>query len=645
MIHARKNENHDDAGSRQSLRRTAYSGAMSRRLTRTLGSSPALRSLLVIVALAVGLSLAALPRLERYFLLQSATREEATLRLATESLRSALYRTDVLPHLLAERPILTSILRDPDNQGLVPYGNEQLRQTALTLNVADIWLMDTTGLTVAASNYRRDTSFVGRRFDYRPYFSAALAEGRGRFHALGTTSGQRGYYFAAPVLDGTEIVGVVAVKILMDEFETTWRDSPNTIVVTDPSNVIFLSDRTDWHFNSLGPIPEPALETIAATRQYPLDQLQLLQTERRALTPGHDLLTVTGADGREEFVTSTGLIAAVGWRVSVLTPTGPALVQARQTLALIVLVFLFAGLVAVLFLQRRARLVERLDQQRQHREQLERRVAERTADLNSANAQLVQEVEERRATEQRLRQTQTELVQAGKLAALGQMSAALSHEFNQPLAAVKAYAENAATFLDRDRPEDARKNVGLISQMADRMASISKHLRNFARRPQEKIGPIPLVAVLNDALDLMAPKLNGANATVHYDPPVQEIMVMGGRVRLQQVLVNLLSNALDAMETLNSPAIEIAILGDGNRHRVEVRDQGPGLTEDTLAHIFDPFFTTKSPGKGLGLGLSISYNIVRDFGGTLAARNHPEGGAVFIVDLAQAPDQQAVAAQ
>jgi two-component system C4-dicarboxylate transport sensor histidine kinase DctB len=621
---------------------------MTRRLTRTLGKSLALRSLVVIVALAVGLSLAALPRLERYFLTQAAAREEATLRLATESLRGALSRTEVLPGLLAERPILARILRDPDNQGLLPYANEQLRQTSLTLDVADIWVMDTEGLTIAASNYRRETSFVGRRFDYRPYFTQALSEGRGRFHALGTTSGQRGYYFAAPILDGTEIVGVVAVKILLDGFETTWRDSPNTIVVSDPANVIFLSDRVDWHFSSLGPLPEAALDTIADTRQYPLDQLRLLQTEREALVPGHDLLRVRGSDGVEEFVTNTGLIAAVGWRVSVLTPTRPAIIQARQTLALVVLLLLFAGLVAVLFLQRRARLVERLEQQRQHREQLERRVAERTADLNTANTQLVQEVEERRATERRLRQTQSELVQAGKLAALGQMSAALSHEFNQPLAAVKAYAENAATFLDRDRTEDARKNIGLISQMADRMASISKHLRNFARRPQDKIGPIPLLAVLDDALELMAPKLKAAGAELHYTRPQAELEVMGGRVRLQQVLVNLLSNALDAMERLDAPQIEITVLTEGSRRRVEVRDRGPGLTEETLAHLFDPFFTTKSPGKGLGLGLSISYNIVRDFGGTLAARNHPEGGAVFSVDLAASDartSSEAVAAQ
>lgn len=596
------------------------------------------------VLLAVLLGLAMLPRVERYFLGQAAMREEATLRLTTEALRGALSRTEVLPGLLAERPILTRILRDPDNQGLLPYANEQLRQTVLTLGVSDIWVMDVTGLTIAASNYRRDRSFVGRRFAYRPYFTEALANGRGRFHALGTTSGERGYYFAAPVLDGTEIVGVVAVKITLDDFEATWRESDNTIVVTDPANVIFLSDRADWHFASLAPIPDAARAAIERTRQYPLGRLRPLDIERRGLMPGREILTVRAATGDEAFVMNTGLIASAGWRVTLLTPVGPAIGQARQAVALAVLGMMLAGAVAVLFVQRRARLVERLEQQRRYREQLEQRVEERTADLNAANARLRQEVDERTAAEKRLRQTQTELVQAGKLAALGQMSAALSHEFNQPLAAVKAYAENAATFLDRDRPGDARENITLISKMADRMATISKHLRNFARRPQDRTAPVPLLAILDDALDLMAPRLGAAGARVVYERPSGAITVMGGQVRLQQVLVNLLSNALDAMELRAEPVIEIAVISDGNRRRVEVRDHGPGIGADALEHLFDPFFTTKSPGKGLGLGLSISYNIVRDFGGTLAARNHPEGGAVFVVDLAAA-DPESMAAQ
>jgi two-component system, NtrC family, C4-dicarboxylate transport sensor histidine kinase DctB len=605
----------------------------------------AMRNLALLVLLAIGLSFAALPRIERYFITQTGAREEATLRLATASLRSALSRTEALPALLAERPILSQILRDPDNQGLLPFANEQLRQTALSLDLADIFILDLDGTTIAASNYRRERSFVGRNFAFRPYFIDALSQGRGRFHGLGTTSGQRGYFFSAPIIDNTEILGVVTIKILLDTFEQTWRDGDNTILVTDPSNVIFLSDRADWIFNTVGPVPEPAIEAISATRQYPLDRLRPLNATRESLGPTMEILRVEGDDGTEEFVTNIGLIAAAGWRVWVLTPTANAVLQARQMLALLILAALFAGLAGALYLQRRARLFERLTQQRLYQEMLEARVAERTADLHDANTQLTQEVEERRATELRLRRTQSELVQAGKLAALGQMSAGLSHEFNQPLAAVKAYAENAVTYLDRDRPDEARKNVGLISQMADRMAAISKHLRNFARRPQEKIGPIPLLSVLDDALALMGGRITAAGAEIVFARPEAEIMVMGGQVRLQQVLVNLLSNALDAMEGIDHPRIEIDIAADGARWQVRVRDHGAGLSRSAQEQLFDPFFTTKSPGKGLGLGLSISYNIVRDFGGTLAAHNHSGGGAVFVVDLAAATASDEVAAE
>ena len=605
----------------------------------------ATRNLALLVLLAIGLSFAALPRIERYFVTQTGAREEATLRLATASLRGALSRTEALPSLLAERPILAQILRDPDNQGLLPFANEQLRQTALTLDLADIFVMDLEGTTVAASNYRRETSFVGRNFAFRPYFTDALAQGRGRFHGLGIASGQRGYFFSAPIIDNTEILGVVVVKILLDGFEQTWRDGDNTILVTDPSNVIFLSDRADWVFNTLGPVPEPAIEAISATRQYPLDRLRPMNAVRESLGPTMEILRVETDGEVQEFVTNIGLIAAAGWRVWVLTPTVYAIRQARQVLALMILAALFAGLAGALYLQRRARLLERLAQQRLYQAMLEARVVERTADLNDANTQLTQEVEERRATEARLRRTQSELVQAGKLAALGQMSAGLSHEFNQPLAAVKAYAENAATYLDRDRPDEARKNVGLISQMADRMAAISKHLRNFARRPQEQIGPIPLLSVLDDALALMGGRIATAGAEIAFDRPEAEIMVMGGQVRLQQVLVNLLSNALDAMEDQPRPRIEIDIAATGTRWQVRVRDHGAGLSQSAEAQLFDPFFTTKRPGKGLGLGLSISYNIVRDFGGTLSAHNHKDGGAVFVVDLAAAAASGEVAAE
>jgi two-component system C4-dicarboxylate transport sensor histidine kinase DctB len=462
-------------------------------MTDASPASPRLRRsikvLVLCVAVALALSVAALPKAERYFLTQAGLSSDATLRLATEVLRGSLSRAEALPSLLAERPILRTLLRDPTNSGVLPFSNEQLRQTALALDVADVYVMDPSGLTIAASSYRTDRSFIGRNFNYRPYFTQALAGGTGRFHALGTTSGERGYFFAAPVIEDTDIVGVVAVKITMDRFEDTWRDGGADLIVTDSSNVVFMSSRQDWLFRTLGVVNEAMLERIAETRQFPLDRLTPLPQQRVPLTDDLDLITLTSKGIQSEYITGLRLIAAAGWRVSILTPTGPARAQAQLTLTVAVLAILLTGMLGAVVLQRRHRLLERLEDQRETQALLEQRVAERTADLKA-------EVAERTATAQQLRRTQTELVQAGKLAALGQMSAALSHEFNQPLAAVKAYADNAATFLDRGRADEARKNVSHISDMADRMASISKHLRIFARRPQEKIGPIPLFPVI-----------------------------------------------------------------------------------------------------------------------------------------------------
>ncbi|SDX82760.1 sensor histidine kinase [Citreimonas salinaria] len=613
--------------------------------SRSLFRKP-LPGLILAAMLGTG-ALVAWPALERHFLIRAAMRDEATLRLVTEVLRGALSRTEALPALIAERPILARVLRAPDATGLIPFANEQLRLTALSLDVSDIYLMDRQGDTLAASSYRAERSFIGQNFAYRPYFTDAIGTGVGRFHALGTTSGERGYYFAAPVLDGTEILGAVAVKITLDQFEDAWAQSDSTVAVYDTSNVVFLSDRADWRFRSIGPVSELAIERIAQTRQYPLDAVSALPLRRVPLADGLTRATLDGDGGRESFVLQEGLIAAAGWRVAVLTPAGPATAQAAAALALAGLIVLLGALVAAFFGQRRARLLERLEAQRSQHALLESRVRDRTRDLDDANRRLRAEVEERRAAEARLRRTQAELVQAGKLAALGQMSAALSHEFNQPLGAVKSYAENALTFLDRGRMAEARDNVGRISRMADRMATISQHLRNFARRPKDHVGPVPLRAVVEDAVEIMQARLARSGVTLRGpDWPDAPVWAMGGRVRLQQVLVNLLANALDAMADDPAPAINLVLEATEDTLALRVRDHGPGLGDGDLPQVFDPFFTTKDPGRGLGLGLSISYNIVRDFGGTLTAANAEGGGAVFTVTLRRAaPQAQETAAE
>ncbi|WP_425090515.1 ATP-binding protein [Tropicimonas sp. S265A] len=601
------------------------------------------RAFAAVLIVSLAFAMIAFPRLERLFLLEAGEQGRTSLRLATEGLNGALRQYAPLPGLVAERNSLRALLADPGNTDLQAEVNEDLRQTAFRLKASDIYVMDITGYTVAASNYLKDAPFIGRSFNFRPYFTQALEGGLGRYFALGTTSGERGVFYAAPIEVGTRIVGVVALKFTVDGFEETWRDAPYTVMVSDLLGVVFMSDRVDLHFRALSPLSERDRQQIASSRQYPLDQVRPLPNTQAPLNADLYLRSFDEDGMPARYVSAQTRIPDIGWDVTILVPTGPARTRAFAVLAIGLLVTTAGGLALAIYLQRRARLMDRIAAQSAAQEMLETRVAQRTADLNRANAQLTEEVEERRATEAQLKRTQAELVQAGKLAALGQMSAALSHEFNQPLAAVKAYADNAQTLMERDRLEDAKDNIGRISQMADRMAAISRHLRNFARRPQEDVLPTPLTRVIEDALAMMDVRIKAQGTEVVSALPADEVWVAGGHVRLQQVVVNLISNALDAMEGLDGQRIELKLDTTADRCRLRVRDTGPGIDETEKTQIFDPFFTTKGPGKGLGLGLSISYNIVRDFGGKITAETHADGGAVFVLDLERrlAPHEQA----
>ena len=279
----------------------------SRRQAWALG----LGALLCLALLAVSL---ALPRLERLFLQRLGTEAEATQTLVREVLRGELDRAAPLPALMAERPILRQVLAEPENQGLLPFVNEQLRQSAMALDVSHIYLLDRTGRTVASSNYRSELSFVGRNFGYRPYFTRALAGEPARFHAVGTTTGQRGYFFAAPVIEGLEIVGVLAVKVTLDGFEENWRQGAYSVLVTDSNDVVFLSDRIDWHLALIDTLSEEGRAEITRTRQYPLAQLRGLDLERAPLSDSLDEVSIaSGAPegGAQHYVAHTGLIAAV----------------------------------------------------------------------------------------------------------------------------------------------------------------------------------------------------------------------------------------------------------------------------------------------------------------------------------------------
>lgn len=590
-------------------------------------TTSALLSLFVLASIIV--SLIAAPVLERYFQMQVGLRSKDTLKLTVAGLNGALHRYEALPFLIAKKSVLVELLNTPDDEALVMAVNEELRLSAERLKASDVYIMDVSGTTVATSNYRKERSFYGRNFAYRPYFTQALEGGTGRFFALGITSGERGYFFAAPIEYEERIIGVVALKFTVDGFEQAWRDADHQMMVSDVNGVVFMASRPDWHFKTLQPLNAEQLREIGTNRQYPIGELEPLDNKVTPLGGTVERVLITDGGITSEYVSTAIYVANAAWTVRILVPATQARTHTLATLLIVVLVIMLIGLATAFYLQRRAQLLERLETQKAAHDQLEARVAERTVDLHRSNEQLMGEIVERKAAENRLRATQAELVQAGKLAALGQMSAALSHEFNQPLAAVKSYADNAVKLLDIGRTAETRENVTRISDMADRMAQISRHLRNFARRPGEKTRPVLVVQIINDAKALVQPRLNSVNAALAFDPPDTDIQVLGGHIRLQQVIVNLLSNALDAMNDQQYPQIEVGLEDLGDHCKVTVRDHGAGVAEEDLERVFDPFYTTKQPGEGMGLGLSISYNIIKDFDGDLKVSNHPDGGAVF----------------
>ncbi|MBW8447848.1 MAG: sensor histidine kinase [Arenimonas sp.] len=563
---------------------------------------------------------------------EASLQASSALRLAVSALGGHLSRYEPLPALIADHDDIKALLRAPSDPTLRETANTYLQQINTLLRSSDIYVMTMDGETISASNYDGPASFVGQNFSYRPYFQDAARGLQSRFYALGTTSLKRGYYFASPVSVDGAIRGVIVFKVDIDSIEASWKGGEYKIFVADPEGIIFMTGSAEWLYSAILPLDAARLARTQASRRYadaPLKELPLRESEEG----GHRLMTVTGAGSSREYLVLSHYMPEADWTVNVLMDTASVRGQARTVVIALILFVCLAGLAIAILLQRRARTTERLRLEEKARNELEHRVAERTADLARVNQQIELEIAERRLTEQELRKTQADLIQAGKLAGLGQMSAALSHEFNQPLAAAKTYADSAALLIDRGRTAEARDNLSRISGLVDRMASISRHLRNFARKPNEKLGPVGLDAVIDDTLEIVAARLKAADATLDVDLGRHPPAVVAGPVRLQQVLVNIITNAADAVEGRADRTIELKARRKGAKILLTVRDHGPGVPAAITERIFDPFFTTKGVGKGLGLGLSISYNIVKDFGGSLSVTNHAEGGAVFRIEL------------
>ncbi|MFD0915450.1 ATP-binding protein [Pseudahrensia aquimaris] len=581
---------------------------------------------------------------ERQFLERDAARNASTLELIRTGLDSTLARYETLPSLLAERGAIKLVLADPTGSDHAAKVNLELKQLADQVDASDIYILNAAGDAIAASNFDKERSFLGKNYAYRPYFTGAISGELTHYFALGTVSLKRGYYFAAPVTIGQRIIGAVVVKIEVDRLENAWRESGADVIVTDANGIIFMASDKGRLFKAIRPLSVETIAAIETSRQYPISQVQELNanlTEATSSDPA--LLALEQAGTTTTYLASLTALPSANWTLISLRDRNETRGQAFYAVASGVMALLLVMGTIAMLVSRRTRA--RIEKQREAntRELLEETVETRTRDLNTLNSQLRLEIKEREAAERRLRTTQNELIQAGKLAALGQMSAALSHELNQPLAAVKSYADNAKAYLKRNETQKATSNIERISSMADRMAQLSKNLRTFARKPKEMLDSISLKSAVHGALEIMAPRLKATKARIVNQVHDESMFVRGGDIRLQQVIINLINNALDAMESADKPQVELAAQEFGDEITFTVRDHGPGIPDDVMETLFDPFFTTKPVNEGLGLGLSISYNIIQDFGGSLKARNHPDGGAEFSITLQRAEAMQSAA--
>ncbi|MBG7352689.1 two-component system sensor histidine kinase DctB [Pseudomonas aeruginosa] len=553
---------------------------------------------------------------ERYYSEQLAEQNRQTLDLYVANLLGTLRRYEELPQILGGLPVLRQALQQPGDPLLQKIANEALADIRRRTGADVIYLLQPDGTTQVASNWAQADSFVHRNFAFRPYYREAMQGRLARFFGLGTTSIKRGYYFASAVKEGSRIIGVLVVKVDLEHIERLWGNSPEQLLVIDNYGVVILSSREDWRFHASRPLSAAERDEIHANIPYPVQDPKPLRLQQSA------------------WLSQSRTLPETGWTVSIYAPRTLIERPVRSVLLIGGATLLALLLLLTLLTLSRRHYLDRIALEAEAKRQLEERVLERTRELENANAQLQQEVHEREQAQRELMRAQDEVVQAGKLTALGTMSASISHELNQPLAAIRSYADNARVLLDHQRTEDARGNLEQISDLTTRMASIIAHLKAYARGARRAPENVQLQPASEDALSMVASRRRAMNVELLRDVPDAPLWVQAGETRLRQILGNLLTNALDALAE-KAPPRRLWVIASQDQHGVTLtlRDNGPGFSEDALAHAHEPFFTTKTTAKGLGLGLAICDNLLRALGGRLEMGNHLEGGAVVRLHL------------
>ena len=581
------------------------------------------RALPVILAAAAALAFGALVWLvAATWLSRSALRD---LRMAADRVavqQNRLFASDLtpfrlLPVVLGEYTDLVDALRRGDPAARQRM-DDKLRTLAERTGAPVLYLMDRNGDTVSASNADTPESFVGRNYRFRPYFVRAMREGATEYYAVGNVSGRPGLFLTRRIGTAADPAGVVAVKVEFDKLVDIWRGDPGQTFVIDRRGIILFATDPTERFRTTRPLTPADRVAIASADQFGGAPLS---PSRYAWEPDG---IARGPDATR-LIVQTVAMPVPGWRLVHVAPVAEAMRDAAYLARLIGLVaVLVAGLVAALLLWRITRAADAA----RERAVLEAAVANRTAELRA-------EIAERTRIDQRFREAREELAQANRLGSLGSITAGLAHEINQPVATIRTLSENARAHLGAGRIDRVAANLDSAIALTAKIGAITQEMRRFARRGTGNVGPVPLDAVVAGTRLLIGDRFRTAGVRLDW-PPGGQPAVIAGRVRLEQVLVNLLQNALDAVAGRLEPQVALTIEALSDRVLLSVADSGPGIDPAIADQIFDPFVTGRP--DGLGLGLGIVRDIVTAFDGTVRVVPSPLGGAAFEVAVARAQE-------
>lgn len=553
-------------------------------------------ALLAIFMLAVGTVYITNQLLTARFTQSTLQRAQLRLALYSGNMVSELQRNSIVPRLLASDAELIGALNSNDYQRT----SQRLLSFVDEIGAAAILLLDSDGLVVAATNRNR----LGETQRNLPHFREAARASQTVFTTHKHDTDVYDFAYSRKILSNNKPLGVIVVEVDLRKFQSAWAGISDAVIVAAAGGQILLATENSW-------VGLPEWEALAL-RSAPSAIDRAIQATQDWTVLSADAYMQGKAVMRQEIQ-----VPFRGWNMVLFTTYGGIRQRVNAVLALEIMGFSIFLALAFYQLSRQT-LIRALFFQQE------------SVDLRQLNIRLQREISERKKVEKNLEVAEQTLAQSSKLAALGEMSAAVSHELSQPLAAMKTYLAGAKLLLQRKRLEEALSSFQRIDDLIGRMSAITRQLKSYARKGGEELVPVDVRMAVNGALEIMEPQLKSRQISLSKTMPSAPVMILGDQLRLEQVVVNLLRNALDAISAVPTPEIELLLLG-GETASLTVRDNGEGISD--LDDLFEPFFTTKKPGDGVGLGLAISSGIITDLGGRLVARNSEATGAVFEVTL------------